>query len=117
MNYKMIAQIILIFSSLSLGGFIIQKVPALSSLPEEEPKKKKETLESKLVKRIGILNRFDNFSYENFLQNFLVKVRTLFMKTDNKPSPQIRKLKKGSQRKRIKEDNNYWDEVKKATRS
>ena len=68
------------------------------------------------MERLGKVEIFRNFSYEKFLQKFLTKVRILSLKTDNKTSNWLKRLKDNTQRKKITEDDNYWDEIKKATK-
>ena len=116
MNYKTIFEIILIGSSIGLNTIIFKKIPVLSTLSETEVKEDKESSRTRLIKRVGKLNPFKDFSNEEFLQKILTKVRILSVKTDNKTSNWLKKLKKNSQRKKIKEDDNYWDEIKKATK-
>jgi len=114
MNYKIIAEVILVSSSIGLGGIIFKKIPALSVLSEKELKE--EVQKSKLMERLRKVKIFRNFSYEKFLQKLLTKVRILSLKTDNKTSNWLKKLKNNTQRKKITEDDNYWDEIKKATK-
>ncbi len=114
MNYKIIAEVILVSSSIGLGGIIFKKIPALSALSEKELKE--EVQKSKLMERLRKVKIFRNFSYEKFLQKLLTKVRILSLKTDKKTSNWLKKLKNNTQRKKITEDDNYWDEIKKATK-
>lgn len=114
MNYKTIFEIILVSSSIGLGGIIFRKIPVLSALQEKDIKEK--SSESKLMERVRKVKLFRNFSYEKFLQKLLTKVRILSLKTDKKTSNWIKKLKDNTQRKKIMEDDNYWDEIKKATK-
>ena len=114
MNYKTIFEIILVSSSIGLGGIIFKKIPVLSALSEKELKE--EVKKSKLMERLKKVKLLRNFSYEKFLQKLLTKVRILSLKTDNKTSNWLKKLKDNTQRKKITEDDNYWDEIKKATK-
>lgn len=114
MNYKTIFKIILVFSSIGLGGIIFKKIPALSALSEKELKE--EVRKSELMERLRKVKIFRNFSYEKFLQKLLTKVRILSLKTDNKTSNWLKKLKDNTQRKKIMKDDNYWDEIRKATK-
>ncbi|UZE92893.1 MAG: hypothetical protein ACKKMV_03730 [Candidatus Nealsonbacteria bacterium] len=114
MSYKTIFEIILFGSSIGLGIIIVRKIPVLSTLPETAVKK--ESLTPILIEKIRKLNPFKNFSYEKSLQEILTKVRILSLKTDKKTSNWLKKLRENSQRKKIREDDNYWDEIKKATK-
>lgn len=114
MNYKIISEIILIGSSVGLGGIIIRKIPTLVALPEKEIKEQEKI--GKIKRKIGKLNPFKDFSYEKFLHKALTKIRILSLKTDNKTANWLQKLRENSQRKKIMEDDDYWDEIKKATK-
>lgn len=114
MNYKLVAEVIFIGSSIGLGGIIFNKIPVLSALSEKEIKAGDK--KPKLTERLRKIEFFRKLSYENFLKKALTKVRILSLKTDNKTSSWLKELKDNSQRKKITEDDNYWDEVKKATK-
>ena len=114
MNYKTIFEIILVSSSIGLGGIIFKKIPVLSALSKKELKE--EVQKVKLMERLRKVKLFRNFSYEKLLQKLLTKVRILSLKTDKKTSNWLKKLKDNTQRKKIMEDDNYWDEIKKATK-
>ena len=114
MNYKLVAEVIFIGSSIGLGGIIFKKIPVLSALSKKEIKE--EDKKPKLTERLRKVKFFRKLSYEKFLQKFLTKVRILSLKTDNKTSSWLKKLKDNSQRKKITEDDKYWDEIKKATK-
>ena len=56
MNYKIIAEVILVSSSIGLGGIIFKKIPVLSALSEKELKK--EVQKSKLMGRLKKVKLF-----------------------------------------------------------
>ena len=114
MSYKLAAEIIFIGSFIGLVGMVFRKIPVLSELSEKEIKGKGNKV--KLAERLEKINVFRKVSYENFLKKLLTKVRILSLKTDNKTSGWLKKIKDNNQRKKIMEDDNYWDEVKKATK-
>jgi len=115
MSFKIVALFILFGSSLGLGGIIISKIPALCSLPEtifEEDR----GVALRIKTRVKKLNPLKRFSYDIFLQKVLTKIRILSLKTDTKTFNLLQKLRENNQRKKIKEDENYWDKIKKATK-
>ncbi len=113
MSYKTIAEVILLTSSFGLGGIVIRKIPALANLPEVDIKKEEENLVLGLKKIIRRLNPFTNFSYEPLLQKVLTKIRILSLKTDSKTFNWLQQLKEDAQKKKIRQDPNYWKEIKK----
>jgi len=115
MNYNLIAQVILFCSSIGLGQMIFRKMSILSGLPETAEIKKDEKLFIRLQKEIKEKNPLKEIQYEDLLRKALKKVRILFLKTDNKIFGWTQKLKENSQKKKIREDGNYWDRIKKNT--
>jgi len=111
---ELIAIIILVFSLLGMGVIILRKIPILVTLPEVVPKKKKESLISRLKKEIKKINPFRNFSYEIFLQKILSKIRILSLKTENRTFRWLQKLREKS--KKEKENDDYWQKLKKSTK-
>jgi len=82
MNYKLVAEVIFIGSSIGLGGIIFNKIPVLSALSEKEIKEGDK--KPKLTERLRKIEFFRKLSYEKFLKKALTKVRILSLKTDNK---------------------------------
>lgn len=117
MSYKITALIILVGSSIGLGGIILRKIPILSTLPKPSvSRKKKKGLILKSKSAIKKVNPFKDFVYELYLQKALRKIRILSLKTENKTFTWLQKLKENVQRKKIRENENYWQEIKKATK-
>lgn len=112
MSSETIALIIFSASSLGLGGMIVRKIPTLSALPETKERKDQEGLFSRIRGGIKEIFPLKSFSYEVFLQKILTKVRILSLRTDNKTSTLIQKLKENAQKKKIKEDGDYWEKIK-----
>ena len=112
---ELIAIIILVFSLLGMGVIILRKIPILVTLPEVVPKKKKESLISRLKKEIKKINPFRNFSYEIFLQKILSKIRILSLKAENRTFNWLQKLREKS--KKEKENDDYWQKLKKSTKN
>ncbi len=114
MSYDAVAFIVFMGSSLGLGGIVLRKLPAVSALPEEETKEKIPGLT--LHERISGINPWKNFSSSIFLEKTLKKIRILSLKTDHKTFSWLQKLKENNQKKKIEEDEGYWDEVRRATK-
>jgi len=108
---ELIAIIILVCSLIGMGVILFRKIPVLLTLPEILPQK--ESLISKMKKKIKELNPFKNFSYEIFLQKILTKVRILSLKADNKTFNWLQRLREKYQQKKTEKKDNYWEEIKK----
>jgi len=114
MNYKIIAEAVFFGSSIGLGAIVFRKIPLLVTLPEKEiPSKKFLSVISEKAKRI---NPFKGLYLNKFLQTVLTKVRILSLKTDAKTFDWLKKVRENSQKKKITENEDYWDEVKRATK-
>jgi hypothetical protein len=114
MSSEAIAFIIFFGSFLGLMEIVIRKVPLLVSLPAAFPQQKEDYLG--LKRRIKRTSFFENFSFDVILQNILTKIRVLSLKTDSKTFDWLQKIRQNSQKKKIREDKNYWEEIKKATK-
>lgn len=105
----MVEFILLIIFILSLWGMaviLLRKIPILIKLPEAPTK----VFNPKGIKSfLG----FGDFSYELYLQKILSRIRVLTLKTDNKTSGWLEKLR---QKKNKENGNNdkYWEELKRA---
>lgn len=111
---EIIIIIILITSILGIGIILFRKIPILAELPEIP--EEKISIISKLKEKIKILNPFRNFSYEIFLQKILSKIRILSLKTDIRTFNWLQKLREKIKKKKLKENDNYWQEIKKSTK-
>ena len=106
----LIGTIILGISFLGMIWILFQKIPVLIQLSERP---EGESFIWKLKKKSQ--NIFvKKFSYEIFLQKILSKIKILTLKTENKTSDLLQKLREKYERR--KEDDNYWDDIKKATK-
>lgn len=114
MNSELVAVIILFGSFLGMGAIILRKIPVLVELPEITPKKEEKLFE-KAKKKIKEFNPLKSFSYEIFLQKLLSRIRILTLKTDNKTSSWLQRLREKSQKKKLSD--NYWEEIKKSTKN
>jgi len=110
------ATIVFFGSLLGIAVILFRKIPLLVELPET-PKKftfKKAILEFKA--KIKTLNPFKDFSSEIFLQKILSKIRIFVLRIENKIASSLQKLRERSLRKKAKENDNYWQELKKSTK-
>ncbi len=117
---EVIFLIILIVSALGIGVIVFGKIPVLVELPEISQsagfKPAAAGLCKKTVEGIKNMPGLRSFSTERFLQKTLSKIRILSLKTDNKTSNWLQKLKEKSQKDKTKESDNYWQELKKTTK-
>jgi hypothetical protein len=104
---------IFIYSLICLGIIFYQKIPLLLELPETAPAPFNW---KEFLKKIKNLIPFKGLSLEIFLQKILSKIRILTLKTDNKTSTLLQKLREKSQKKKFNENDNYWQEIKKSTK-
>jgi len=106
---KLITQIVFALSILGIGVITFRKIPILAQLEITEEKKiKKWKIFSKFKEKIKTI------PFEIFLQKILSKIRILTLKVENKTANLLQKLREKSQKKKIKEDDKYWQELKKA---
>lgn len=115
---ELIATIFLLSGFIGMGIIIVRKISILKELPEiiEEPLANNFWL--KLKEKIKNTPCLKSFSFEVYLQKMLSKIRVLFLKADNKTFNWLQKLKKRSQKVKIKEkDDSYWKEIKKSTKN
>lgn len=109
---ELIVAIILISSLTGIVVILFQKIPVLAELPEIIEKPKKKNFISKLKERIKNLPVIKSFSSEIFLQKILSKIRILTLKVDNKTFSWIQRLREKSKKKKSKDDDKYWQELK-----
>jgi energy-converting hydrogenase Eha subunit A len=110
---SIIVFIVFLLSLIVLAVIVFRKMPLLLQLPEAEPSRFswKESL-----MRIKDLLPVGNFSFEIFLQKILSRIRVLTLKTDNKTSGWLQKLRERGQKRKFDEDDNYWREIRNHTR-
>jgi len=120
MNYEFAAIITLFGSFIGMGVILIRKIPALKELSNSHPSA---TLAPPLInwykwlgEKIRIPRYFTMPAAEIFLQRILSKIRILTLKLENKTGSWLQKLREKSQKKKFKENDNYWKEIKKSTR-
>ena len=105
---EIIALLIFLVSFIGMGVIIYRKIPVLVSLVPEEIKPKIKSLEEikEKIKRNG------SFSLRKFLEKTLSKFRILTLKTENKTSNLLFKLRQKSIEEKNKFSEDYWKRVK-----
>ena len=111
MSYEIIPIIILLVSLFVVLTIIFRKIPILVQLPEISEGHIKEGFWFKIKNRIRGFRIFHSFSFETFLQKILSKIRILTLRTDNKTSNLLQKLREKAQQKNLGNEN-YWQELK-----
>jgi hypothetical protein len=109
---ELIAFIVLIFSLIGLATILFRKIPLLLEFPETSS-----SLSWKaILARAKNLSSLNKGSFETFLQKILSKVRVVTLKTDNKTSSWLQRLRERSAKKRFEEEDNYWEKIRKSTK-
>jgi hypothetical protein len=106
---ELIALFILICSLTVITIMLFRKIPLLLELPETLPGRLK-WKDVFLTFKNSI--PFGKFPTEAFLQKILSRVRVLTLKTDNKTSNWLQRLRRSSAKKKFGENDNYWQEIK-----
>jgi len=108
MMVELIVLIIFLVGLIGMGVIIVRKIPVLTELsPQEiEPSSLK-----KLGKKIKDREILKSFSKGILLQKILSKVRILTLKTDNKTSTWLMKLRQKSAKKKNNFSDDYWEKV------
>jgi hypothetical protein len=109
---ELIAFIVLVFSLIGLATILFRKIPLLLEFPETSSSLGWKTMLSK-AKDLSSLNKG---SFETLLQKILSKIRVVTLKTDNKTSGWLQRLRERSVKKRFEEEDNYWEKIRKSTR-
>jgi len=110
---EIIFSVILFLSLIGMAFILWRKIPQIVLLPETAPA----TFHLKdVISRIKSTSPFQKVSFEMLLQKMLSKTRVLILKTDNKTSNWLQRLRKRSQKKKFDEEDNYWQEIKNYTK-
>lgn len=111
---ELIALVIFLASLVVAGTMVFKKLPVLVDLPETpsqfDLKKFSQTLKEKAV----AINPVKNFSTEIFLQKAISKARILALKAESKTSHWLQALRENSQKKKEKNNDGYWESLKKS---
>ncbi len=110
---EFITTIIFLCSLIGIGVIIYWKMPLLLEMPETLPSHFRWR---ELFLKIKNSIPFKGFSAEILLQKILSKIRVLTLKTDNKTSSWLQRLREKAQKKKFGENDKYWEEVKKSTK-
>jgi hypothetical protein len=102
---EIISLIILIISIAGIAAIIRRKIPVLLQINPQE------------AAGSGIFSRFKinkvPGSKELFLHKILSKIRILMLKTDNKTTEWMKRLREKSQENNTKFSDSYWDKLRK----
>ena len=107
---ELIAAIILIGSALGMFVILFRKIPILVGLPKTAERPLLNDLWQKSKERIKNLPQLKSFSSEIFIQKVLSRIRVLTLRIENKIANYLQKLREKAQKKN---EDNYWQELKK----
>jgi hypothetical protein len=110
--FELIATFILIISIFNMGIILIRKIPILAELPETKTPLFPKSVFLKLKNKVKIFSS-RKFSSEIILQKILSKIRILTLKTENKTSKWLEKLRQKSIKKKSNFKEDYWEKLKK----
>lgn len=113
---EILATIIFFGSLFGIGTILFRKIPLLVELPETQKKFSFKKAVLNFKEKIKTLNPFKDFSGEIFLQKILSKIRILALRSENKIANWLQGLRERAQKKKRKENDNYWSELKKKTK-
>jgi len=109
---ELIAKIILFGSLIGMGVILFRKILQISELPKISAEFSLKENFLKLGEKIKNISFFKSFFSEIFLQKLLSRIRILILKTENKTSNWLQKLRERMKKKKLENDN-YWQELKK----
>ena len=108
-----IFSVILFLSLVGMGVIIRKRIPDIALLPETAPVSFDWNKALTKMKNTSPLKRV---SLEMLLQKMLSKTRVLILKTDNKTSNWLQRLREKSQKNKFGDDDTYWKDVRRSTR-
>lgn len=111
---ELIALIILFLGFLGISIIVIKKSETLAELPQISQQFNLKEVVSGLKGKIETSNPFKGFSTDLFLQKVLSKIRVLTLKTENKTSSWLQKLREKTKNRKNKEGDNYWQAIRKS---
>jgi len=109
---ELIAKIVLGGSLIGIGTILFRKAPILAEISEAEI----EEIDWKLpiLKFLAWIRNSKFFSSNLVLQKILSKIRVLTLVIGRKTESKLQKLREEAKRKKDREGDNYWEELKKA---
>ena len=116
MNFEIFLGIISLISFIGIVVIIFRKIPILLTLSVVNIASPGKSFWLKLREKIQNIPSLKSFSSGIFLQKILSKIRILSLKADNKTFIWLQRLREKAQKKKAKENNNYWEEIKKSTK-
>ena len=108
---ELFAIVILVIGFMGMSVIIIRKIPVLAELPLQEIETS--PFLKNIGNKIGDIGIFRSFSKGILLQKIVSKIRILTLKTDNKTSNWLIKLRQKSAKKRNNFSDDYWKKLKK----
>jgi hypothetical protein len=118
----LILAIIFLGCTLSIGAIVARKMPALAQikcLPQVTEQKAGWPAAIRLwivsrLKQVPLFREwFKDFSYTNFLQKLLLKVRVMMIKLENKTGFYLEKLRlQAKEKQEAAASDNYWSDIK-----
>ncbi|MBU0547101.1 MAG: hypothetical protein ABH876_01560 [Patescibacteria group bacterium] len=108
----LIAFFVFIMSLLGALIVVYQKIPILVNISVIEEKGSSQKWLLRIKNKIKDINFVKNFSYEIFLQKILSRVKVLTLKADNKTSNWLQDLREKYKKKKVLEEDGYWDKIK-----
>lgn len=109
---ELIAKIVLGGSLIGIGAILVRKTPILVGIPETEIEKF--DWKTFFLKPLNWIKNLKIFSSNLILQKILSKVKILTLIIGRKTENKLQKLRKEAKRKKDRESDNYWEELKKA---
>ena len=108
---ELFAIVILIIGLMGMSVIIVRKVPVLTELSAQEIRGP--GVFGRLKDKIKNNGALKTFSGELLLQKILSKIRILTLRTDNKTSSWLMKLRQKSAKKKSNFSADYWKKIKK----
>ncbi len=106
---ELFAIVILVTGLIGMGVIIVREIPVLTELSPQEIKGP--GIFGRLKDKIKKNGALKTFSGETLLQKILSKIRVLSLKTDNKTSTWLMKLRQKSAKKKSNFSADYWKKI------
>jgi hypothetical protein len=110
---EIIFSVILFLSLAGISVIIWKRIPDIALLPETVPA----SFDWKgALTKIKEGSPFKKVSSEMLLQKMLSKTRVLILKTDNKTSNWLQRLRERAQENKFGDNDTYWKDVRRSTK-